>query len=679
MRKEIIALLILVLFFPLPGDAAQGNGLILNYEAHSTGGEDNSMTTYSYISEPRIQESGFTKGLKSGSFNYFNKGKKIEFSEELRFNYGNATNISNSTVSHTLNLNFEGGNGISEIYASGLFPNNRGLSAWKKIRYETSDTLKTNGKKIREFEANSIKVDASIDMNTRKVPEYFIYYSAGAKDAVIETHDAAGWSNRTGSRRIDVEHATLLTGNFEVNQTFQEIMPPGAPWIDDWLPCCFKGTVPDLRQEYWPAQVVIDTLNEYPLQPRIKVTTCNNTTICGEWKVNNSTKELEKICKLNVSTAKGQIGKEVCGEWKLNNSTKEWEKTCKLDIDISKVKEQTCTEEFKECPTGGCAGFQCINTFNERELYTYPKTESEKRQIGLQLTYGYSTSKVLFPPIDASKSGIDFENDGKDDKADQVVYEIMVKNIGRTSLDNLTLEGTLPANTISNLSYEVTTNESRNIEVTLIDPVWDSTKRSFTYRLGSMNMGTGRTIHLMVFMKEDTNRDDAKFSVIGYAIDGSAVQAKASWLPAYEATIDIALNEALKKKMPPKEMKLTYNPEVSHRSDTINGQLIYQVDVTNRANSPLKNEKLTVELPNVADPELSYEVILRNDTVENVTNLAKPTGRKIEYNWTQVNESERKVINILVSTNSAKFVLDNVTVSTEGERTDGSKSSTRGF
>jgi len=37
-------------------------------------GKNATATTYSYLNEPRIEENGFARGLKSGSFNYLENG-----------------------------------------------------------------------------------------------------------------------------------------------------------------------------------------------------------------------------------------------------------------------------------------------------------------------------------------------------------------------------------------------------------------------------------------------------------------------------------------------------------------------------------------------------------------------------------------------------------------------------
>jgi len=87
-------------------------------------GKNATATTYSYLNEPRIEENGFARGLKSGSFNYLENGN-INLEENIEYYYVNGTNITNSTVNHDLTVKFEGDRGISEFFGRGYFANNR--------------------------------------------------------------------------------------------------------------------------------------------------------------------------------------------------------------------------------------------------------------------------------------------------------------------------------------------------------------------------------------------------------------------------------------------------------------------------------------------------------------------------------------------------------------------------
>jgi uncharacterized repeat protein (TIGR01451 family) len=591
MRLNLLAMLVILLLFLLPEEVL-ADGLTLTFDAHSTGGDKNSMTTYSYMKEPRIEESGHIRGLKSGSFNYFENGEEIVFAENLALDYGNATNISNSSLSHSLNLSFKGDLGISEMYGTGLFPNNRGLSAWKKIRYEKSNYLKTkDGKKIRDFRANEIWVDANVDMYTQDDgSEYSFTYGAGAKDAVIATWDSAGWSNRTGSRRLDLEHDTLMTGNFELNNVLQERMAPASDLHGDWLPCCFNSTLPTLRQpgNQWPSQVVINVLREYPFQPQMK-SNCTNETSCT-----------------NLSTKDGEI----------------------------------CKEGFTECPEGGCPGFECIKTFNEEEYESVPESEIGKRLNGIQSIYGYSSPSIA-PEI--------------------VVYQVSVTNIGKNPLSNVTLKGTLPGNAISNLSY-VLASDSTPSEIA---PEWDSTQKSFTYKIDSLNRNSRRIIYLATSMGDGTVQDDAKFSAIGYSNDGSAIEDEASWLPADEIAIDIGYENALEKLRPRltqgETQQDTYVPEIQDVTVEVNDtNFIYIANISNKnqQNLPIEQVTLAVILPIDADPVLSYEVDGEQVNLTNVKDLRESHETSLSFEWSKIDANETKEIHISIPLNMGLFDRD---------------------
>jgi hypothetical protein len=185
-----------------------------NYECEGQGA---TATTYSHLKEPRVQETDYTRGLKSGSFNYLENGN-INIKEGINYYYGNGTNKTNSSVEHTLKVNFNGDRGISEFFGRGFFGNNRWISAWKKIRYEESPTMKVDGWSMVNRPSNYIDVDASVRMDTSSKIDYEFKYKAEIKNGVIETRDATGWTNRTGARKFDWEHETRTSGH-ELNIT----------------------------------------------------------------------------------------------------------------------------------------------------------------------------------------------------------------------------------------------------------------------------------------------------------------------------------------------------------------------------------------------------------------------------------------------------------------------------
>jgi len=263
------------------------------------------MTSYSYVKEPSLQESGYTRGLKTGSFNYLAEGK-INFNENITYSCGNGSAEGNSSVKHELDLEFNGTKGISEFYGKGFFKNNRAISAWKKIRYDdlTYNFSKSTGKEYniinlssvyrrksdvssfayseegnpnnrddgsyklgRSYNSTEIKVDAIVTMDTtprRRGGPYAFTYNASVKDGIIEAKDATGWTNKTGSRRIDMESDLLLRGNISIVNVLKDtsVLIPAAGSKGDWLPCCFDGTHPEIEVQSsgWPNEGTYATL-----------------------------------------------------------------------------------------------------------------------------------------------------------------------------------------------------------------------------------------------------------------------------------------------------------------------------------------------------------------------------------------------------------------------------------
>jgi hypothetical protein len=244
--------------------------------AYTCEGKGATATTYSYLREPRL-ESGMSIGLKSGSFNYLENGD-IKLEENINYDYGNGTKISNATDFHALKVDFEGKRGISEFFGIGFFNNNRWISAWKKIRYEESPTMKVNGWNVVSRPSNYINVDASVIMDSSiNASSYAFDYDAKIKNGVIETRDAAGWSNRTGAKKYDWESETRTVGN-EINITNvlydSERIKVAAGPIGEWLPCNFCGTIPtvDPLNVKWPTDVTIAALKADTQYPSKKAT-----------------------------------------------------------------------------------------------------------------------------------------------------------------------------------------------------------------------------------------------------------------------------------------------------------------------------------------------------------------------------------------------------------------------
>jgi hypothetical protein len=265
MRKILIFFLILSMLI-IPGYSE----MRFRFEGH---GEESVMTTYTNLVESRIEETGMSRGLKAGSFNYLDAsdtGGTIDVKENMNYFYGNRTiNNSGSWVSHTLALDFKGKRGISEYYARGFYNNNRYLSAWKKIRYEDTRSLKRPD--YPTYNSSAIHVKATSLMDT-EVGSYNMAYHASVMDGVIQTHDAAGWTNLTGARKVEWEHETLSRGKLlKVTNELSEYNLTTAAGGYDWLPCFYSGTIPTIEGEDWPTQRMVKVLQADTLLPAFKM------------------------------------------------------------------------------------------------------------------------------------------------------------------------------------------------------------------------------------------------------------------------------------------------------------------------------------------------------------------------------------------------------------------------
>lgn len=256
MRKYIILMIFFLFFtFAVPSDS------LMEFQ-YKCVGTDATATTYSYLKEPRAEETGYTRGLKSSSFNYLEDGS-INLEENIKYFYGNGTNITNASVDHSMKVEFNGTRGISEFFAKGFFGNNRWISAWKKIRYEESPNIQS--RLWENHSSNDINVDASVVMDTNKRMNYQFKYNAEIENGVMEAKDSTGWTNRTGAKRYDWTYESLTKGKrLEItNNLFESerIVPAAGPG-GEWLPCFCSGTMPAIEQldSDWPTYRTIKVL-----------------------------------------------------------------------------------------------------------------------------------------------------------------------------------------------------------------------------------------------------------------------------------------------------------------------------------------------------------------------------------------------------------------------------------
>ncbi|GEM_PF-1171595 len=278
---------------------------------------DSTMTHYSYLKEPRLEENGYTEGYKAGSLNHLVEGN-IKFTDKIEYYDGQEVSP-NSTLKHNQTVDFNGKKGISEFYAKGFFPNNRAISAFKKIRYddinvsryndkpsdllysrknplylgrsnrtnlttpystnrycevpdpnETSSSIRDKPSQYRyklgekSYYSNTIVVNADVKIGPEigRGFDYDFQYDATVTNGVIEIRDATGWTNRTGARRIDWEQDALMKGNISMENDLNAkgLFVPAAGINDEWLPCCFDGSHPPVENRDHSAVLKPDKL-----------------------------------------------------------------------------------------------------------------------------------------------------------------------------------------------------------------------------------------------------------------------------------------------------------------------------------------------------------------------------------------------------------------------------------
>ena len=375
---------------------------IMNFEFSCTG-EGATISTYSYLKEPTLEYSGYTRGMKTGSMNYLENGKISEFNEKYNYKYGNATPKANSSLTHTMDIKFDGDKGISEFFGQGFFKNNRALSAWKKIRYETVryPVRDPQGKLILSTRtARNISVAAALTMDMAPGAFYDMNYLAKAFDAVIETRDQTRYTNVSKAAGIDWEHETLSRGDVlnVTNKLYDSQLKYTLAGPGDWLPCCMSGALPPVENEYSAAML-------YPqkIMP--------NNQSCIECR-----KECLKECRYtfkidNCTSISGGVKKANCDQ---NNETE-----C-----ISKC-DNKCSER---CQDGACDGFECIYTYQNSSLVP----------VG-----GLLPAKSAELWIDGSMDEYDrelnvsFDANGDREEAKHVLYTLTIKNSGGQVLKDI--------------------------------------------------------------------------------------------------------------------------------------------------------------------------------------------------------------------------------------------------
>jgi hypothetical protein len=265
--RVLIQFLILLAFLCSTVSAAEINSHFRSVNTAIKG----ETTFYSYLKQSDLKESGYARGLETGSLNYF-KGNSATIDDTQVYYDGTVDYLHakdslnhNSTVNHILKVDYTGEKGLSLFYAKGFYTDNRAAAASKKIWYGNTSYYPTN----------HIEVDGSVWLDMGGT--YDMVYRAKAVNSYFVFNDVSGKSNKTGSRRIDFEQEGLIKGIIDVINDFsvQNAFIPREGPIYDWIPCfCFTGTLPKIEPsegEYsvWPSNEIKANLNDPPLPASI--------------------------------------------------------------------------------------------------------------------------------------------------------------------------------------------------------------------------------------------------------------------------------------------------------------------------------------------------------------------------------------------------------------------------
>jgi len=225
--------------------------------------DDQGETTfYTYLKQSDLKESSYTRGLETGSLNYFKGRGTIEdtqtyYDGKVDSEHSRVSEDHNSTVTHKLSVKYNGVKGLSLFYAKGFYTDNRAVAASKKIWF-VNETY---------FPSNIATVTGDVSMSMKG--NYHMDYKAQAQNAYFVFNDVSGLSNKTGSRRIDFEQEGLIKGDINVVNKLdvEDAYIARAPSKEEWLPCfCFTGTFPAIEptegeDSAWPGMNILKVLN----------------------------------------------------------------------------------------------------------------------------------------------------------------------------------------------------------------------------------------------------------------------------------------------------------------------------------------------------------------------------------------------------------------------------------
>lgn len=532
-------------------------------------GKDATATTYNYLREPRAAETGYISGLKSGSFNYLENGD-INLNEHINYDYGNGTINSNSTVSHDLSLEFKGERGISEFFGRGFFGNNRWISAWKKIRYEESPNMEIlkrgeeNFSPMENYPSDEIKVEAQVYMNTsnKTKTDYEFRYNAEIKNGLIETKDSTGWTNRSGSRRYDWEQESIVKGKtLDITNDLVESarIIPEAGFEGEWLPCCFKGTMPNIEQleEPWPSYVVKATLKANTLLPTAQLSPVNATfaqlfppgisisnlayrraaankhAVIGNIGFVNRRVHLSPETFYIPISVPNAVSVYATDSIANDSSMAFYPESKNLKVGLATYMPESQLGpllinnshkiEPKTCKDGSCEGYDCIYTYDEGPISEggaatageVPVILKKNLYVTTWMAYLNNNSTADFTSVDGRKVS---------SQAKHIIYNIWLHNSGSSKLTDVFVTAELEKgiNYVKSKYNDSSKGYLKEDSVIPITPNEES-KTTVTWKLDTMNSGEMIFILVEAKAKDAANEKGLRVEAKGKAADGDEV------------------------------------------------------------------------------------------------------------------------------------------------------------
>jgi uncharacterized repeat protein (TIGR01451 family) len=301
-------------------------------------------------------------------------------------------------------------------------------------------------------------VDAYARMNRRPGLDYKFTYHAIVDKGVMEIWDSTGWTNKSGSKKIDWEQTALMKGNkLDVvnNLVDFDLNAPALDEDKDWLPCCYSGTKPAIESldSGWPSDGTFMTLKPGIILPN------NYTLKC-------SSGHCEKTSVEGTQSIKCTPGKCVA--------------------EMIPGKFVTCTSE-------NCPGYECIYT-SQQGANAWSQQLNAPALSELYTNYGVTKISVDKAAINISE--------------DVVTYKINVKNVGDTAIFNVRLTDTLPEGMVMGKLEEIDdngkaiTSENRSISIV------ESKDRSTTVAMGDFKKDDSKWLRMEARINSDAmNRD----------------------------------------------------------------------------------------------------------------------------------------------------------------------------